>query len=53
MKCNFSIVLFNEHNNSLIFSGNKDFGGNSNPDEDSNYDWILDETPRGKQTAVR
>ena len=29
----------------LFFSGNKDF--NSNQDEDGNYDWILDETPRG------
>ena len=36
-----------------MFSGNKEFGGNSNlPDEDSNYDWILDETPRGKRTFI-
>jgi hypothetical protein len=30
----------------IFFLGNKDF--NSNQDEDGNYDWILDETPRGK-----
>jgi hypothetical protein len=32
-----------------LLTGTNDF---SNRDEDTNYDWILDETPRGKKGAT-